>query len=115
MNSFVVFVFFVGDILMTGRLLIVGALAIFDRFHRRKQGQGAAVYAPAVAVLIPAYNEETVIERTVRAVLDSDYHNLRAIVIDDGSKDATYEVARTSIRLGDRRRSCNRASAEERG
>ena len=48
-------------------------------------------------MLIPAYNEEKVIERTVRAVLDSDYPNLRVIVIDDGSKDSTYEVARETF------------------
>jgi len=42
--------------------------------------------------LIPAYNEEKVIVRTVQSVLDSDYPNLRAIVIDDGSKDQTLEV-----------------------
>jgi cellulose synthase/poly-beta-1,6-N-acetylglucosamine synthase-like glycosyltransferase len=43
-------------------------------------------------VLIPAYNEEKVIERTVRSVLASDYKNIRVIVIDDGSKDSTYQV-----------------------
>ena len=32
-----------------------------------------ASYKPKVAVLIPAYNEEKVIERTVRAALNSDY------------------------------------------
>src|SRR5512146_1007272 len=87
LNTFIVAVFFVGDILMTGRLVGVGALAIFDRFHRRRQGKAgeAAGYQPDVAVLIPAYNEEKVIERTVRAVLDSAYPHLRAIVIDDGS------------------------------
>ena len=97
MNSFIVLVFFVGDVLMTARLLIVGALAVFDRFHRRREQRDGNGYAPAVAVLIPAYNEEKVIERTVRAVLDSTYTNLRAIVIDDGSKDRTYEVARATF------------------
>ena len=96
-NATIVFVFFVGDVLMTARLLMVGALAMFDRFRRRKTGQADATYRPAVAVLIPAYNEETVIERTVRAVLDSDYTNLRAIVIDDGSKDKTLEVAKKAF------------------
>src|SRR6202035_3497194 len=47
------------------------------------------------AVLIPAYNEEKVIERTIRAALKASYRNLRVIVIDDGSKDKTLEVART--------------------
>jgi cellulose synthase/poly-beta-1,6-N-acetylglucosamine synthase-like glycosyltransferase len=45
-------------------------------------------------VLIPAYNEEKVIVRTVRSVLNSDYINLHVIVIDDGSKDRTFEVTR---------------------
>ncbi len=90
-SSLIIFVFFVGDVLMTGRLVLVGALAIFDRFHRRGTDVDPS-YRPAVAVLIPAYNEEKVVERTVRSVLDSDYRNLRVIVIDDGSNDATLEV-----------------------
>jgi len=92
-SSLIIFVFFVGDVLMSGRLVLVGALAIFDRFHRRKAIFDPD-YRPAVAVLIPAYNEEKVIERTVCSVLESDYRNLRVIVIDDGSKDATLEVTR---------------------
>jgi cellulose synthase/poly-beta-1,6-N-acetylglucosamine synthase-like glycosyltransferase/peptidoglycan/xylan/chitin deacetylase (PgdA/CDA1 family) len=96
-SSLIIFIFFVGDVLMTGRLVLVGALAIFDRFRRRKTVFDPS-YRPAVAVLIPAYNEETVIERTVCSVLESDYRNLRVIVIDDGSKDATLEVTRTAFR-----------------
>ena len=34
------------------------------------------------------------IERTIRSALNSDYPNLHVIVIDDGSKDRTLEVAR---------------------
>jgi cellulose synthase/poly-beta-1,6-N-acetylglucosamine synthase-like glycosyltransferase len=49
---------------------------------------------PRVAVLIPAYNEEKVIVRTIRSVLNSDYPHLRIVVIDDGSSDRTSEVAR---------------------
>ncbi len=96
-NSFIVLVFFLGDILMTGRLVMVGTLAIYDRIRRRNARQPHPSYQPRVAVLIPAYNEEKVIERTVRSVLESDYPNLRVIVIDDGSKDATYEVAKNSF------------------
>jgi cellulose synthase/poly-beta-1,6-N-acetylglucosamine synthase-like glycosyltransferase len=56
-----------------------------------------ASYMPKVAVLIPAYNEEKVIERTVRAALNSNYPNLAVIVIDDGSRDRTLEVARRAF------------------
>jgi cellulose synthase/poly-beta-1,6-N-acetylglucosamine synthase-like glycosyltransferase/peptidoglycan/xylan/chitin deacetylase (PgdA/CDA1 family)/spore germination protein YaaH len=97
----IVWVFFIGDLLMTGRLLFVGAFAIFDRFRERRYGPmtlaEAQFYKPKVAVLVPAYNEEKVIERTVRAVLASNYPDLHVIVIDDGSKDRTLEVARTAF------------------
>ena len=91
-NHFVIWVFFVGDVLMSGRLIIIGLFAIIDRFRKRKD-YSTPDYKPRVAVLIPAYNEETVIARTVRSVLMSNYKNIRIIVIDDGSKDATYKVA----------------------
>jgi peptidoglycan-N-acetylglucosamine deacetylase len=96
-SSFIIFVFFVGDVLMSARLILVGALATFDRFRRRNDVVDPS-YRPSVAVLIPAYNEETVIERTVQSVLESDYPNLRVIVIDDGSKDQTAAVTRNAFR-----------------
>ncbi len=91
---FGVMVFFVGDVLMSARLLLIGIFALIDRFRSRKVPVVPGGFAPRVAVLIPAYNEETVIVRTIRSVLNSDYANLHAIVIDDGSTDRTYDVAR---------------------
>jgi cellulose synthase/poly-beta-1,6-N-acetylglucosamine synthase-like glycosyltransferase/spore germination protein YaaH/peptidoglycan/xylan/chitin deacetylase (PgdA/CDA1 family) len=91
----ITWIFFLGDLLMTGRLLFIGAAAIYDRLQEKIFGRPAEVasYKPKVAVLIPAYNEEKVIVRTVRAALNSNYPNLRVIVIDDGSRDRTLEVA----------------------
>ncbi len=91
-NHFVIYVFFVGDVLMSARLIIIGLFATIDRF-RKRQNFATADYLPGVAVLIPAYNEETVIVRTIRSVMMSTYKNLRVIVIDDGSTDRTLEVA----------------------
>jgi cellulose synthase/poly-beta-1,6-N-acetylglucosamine synthase-like glycosyltransferase/peptidoglycan/xylan/chitin deacetylase (PgdA/CDA1 family)/spore germination protein YaaH len=92
----IVFIFFIGDLLMTGRLLFIGVLAIIDRLRNRRYSREVTdLYSPHVALLIPAYNEEKVIERTIRAALRSSYRNTRVIVIDDGSKDKTLEVART--------------------
>lgn len=91
-NHFVIYVFFVGDVLMSARLIIIGLFATIDRF-RKRQNFATPDYQPRVAVLIPAYNEETVIVRTIRSVMMSTYKNLRIIVIDDGSKDRTLQVA----------------------
>jgi len=95
----ITWIFFLGDLLMTSRLLLVGALAVYDRLATHEPGTPGQIasYKPKVAVLIPAYNEEKVIERTVRSALDSDYPNLHVIVIDDGSRDHTLEVARRAF------------------
>ena len=92
LGHFVVGVFFVGDVLMSARLLLIGVLAIIDRLKPYIHPNPG--YLPRVAVLVPAYNEETVIVRTVRSVLNSDYPNLHVIVIDDGSPDKTYQVVK---------------------
>ncbi|MGD0629328.1 MAG: glycosyltransferase [Terracidiphilus sp.] len=89
----IVYIFFVGDIVMGARLLLIGLLAVIDRL-RKPHAKASPGFNPRVAVLIPAYNEETVIVRTIRSVLNSDYKNLHVIVIDDGSADRTAEVAR---------------------
>ncbi len=91
-NHIVIYMFYVGDILMSARLIIIGLFAMIDRFRTRKN-YAAADYEPRVAVLIPAYNEEKVIARTIRSVMMSNYRNLRIVVIDDGSSDTTYETS----------------------
>jgi hypothetical protein len=88
-NHFVIGVFFVGDILMSARLIIIGSSPSSTALRKRKNFAGPD-YMPRVAVLIPAYNEEKVIVRTIRSVMMSNYKNIRIIVIDDGSKDNTY-------------------------
>jgi cellulose synthase/poly-beta-1,6-N-acetylglucosamine synthase-like glycosyltransferase/peptidoglycan/xylan/chitin deacetylase (PgdA/CDA1 family) len=92
-RNFVVGVFFVGDVLMSARLIFIGIFAIIDRFRKRKN-YATLDYQPRVAVLIPAYNEEKVIVRTIRSVMMSNYKNIRIVVIDDGSSDNTSRVAR---------------------
>jgi cellulose synthase/poly-beta-1,6-N-acetylglucosamine synthase-like glycosyltransferase len=45
-----------------------------------------------VTVIVPAYNEEVGIERTVRSLIASDYVRLDVVVVDDGSTDATARI-----------------------
>ncbi len=97
LGHFIVMVFFAGDVLMSARLVLVGVFALIDRLRKRAIPEPIGGFHPAVAVLVPAYNEEKVIARTIRSVLNSDYSNLRVIVIDDGSQDGTYEAARKAF------------------
>jgi cellulose synthase/poly-beta-1,6-N-acetylglucosamine synthase-like glycosyltransferase/spore germination protein YaaH/peptidoglycan/xylan/chitin deacetylase (PgdA/CDA1 family) len=93
MSIFIWLVFIIGDVLMSARLLGIGALATFDRLREPAPLSGPG-FQPTVTVIVPAFNEEKVIERTVRSVLASDYPRLRTIVVDDGSKDRTADVVR---------------------
>jgi poly-beta-1,6 N-acetyl-D-glucosamine synthase len=69
------------------RIFLMTCLALAQR--RRERPLGASDYQPPVSVLVAAFNEEKVIQRTIESVLGSDYPIAEVIVIDDGSKDAT--------------------------
>ena len=45
-----------------------------------------------ITVVIPTYNGENVVAKSIESVLKQDYHNIRVIVIDDGSDDTTLKV-----------------------
>ena len=47
---------------------------------------------PKVSILIPSYNQETVIEQTVMSSLTQDYDNLEVVVSDDASVDGTPQI-----------------------
>ena len=51
---------------------------------------------PKVTVIIPAFNEEKSIARTIESITKSNYpkNKFEIIVIDDGSKDRTLEIAK---------------------
>jgi 1,2-diacylglycerol 3-beta-glucosyltransferase len=49
---------------------------------------------PAVALIVPAHNEETVIAATLESLLQLDYDRFCVIVVNDGSTDGTAERAR---------------------
>ena len=44
-----------------------------------------------VSVLIPAYNHEKYIQETIKSIINQSYPNIELIVIDDGSKDLTWQ------------------------
>ena len=67
-------------------------LAVYHYRHEARS-DGSTSYLPPVTILIPAYNEETVLRRTIEAVLETTYAYKEVIVIDDGSTDRTLQIA----------------------
>lgn len=54
-------------------------------------------HRPLVSIIIPAHNEEAVIERCLRSILQSSYRKFEVIVVDDASTDATKKVVAAFI------------------
>ncbi|HEY1264259.1 MAG TPA: glycosyltransferase [Terriglobales bacterium] len=85
-------------------VMLIVALQTSAAHHRRLQSirldwTKESPLAPPITVLAPAHNEEKSIVVAVRSLLDLDYPNLELIVINDGSKDKTLEVARKEFKL----------------
>ncbi|HWU02731.1 MAG TPA: glycosyltransferase, partial [Novosphingobium sp.] len=92
----------------------------------RKPPMPEATFRPKVTVIIPCFNEEKVIESSVKRILESSYPYLDVIVADDGSKDATSAIVAAKygdnprVRLmtmenGGKAKALNRALGEARG
>ncbi len=87
-------------------------------FHKPKRRKNN--FYPLVSVVIPAYNEVKVIKKTVSSVLRSSYRNLEIIVVDDGSKDGTWQLVKKIIDKNNRvkgisQRNAGKASAVNKG
>ena len=46
---------------------------------------------PLVTVIIPVYNHENFIQTAIKSIINQTYQNIQLIVIDDGSKDSSYQ------------------------
>jgi len=80
-----------------GYPMVLSLWALFKRADPGDVGgDGADVGQPRVSLIIPAYNEETVIGRKIQNSLELDYPSdrLEIVVVSDGSNDATERVAR---------------------
>lgn len=48
---------------------------------------------PLISVIIPAYNAEKTIKRTIESVLNQTFSDFEIIIVNDGSQDSTVEIA----------------------
>ena len=48
-----------------------------------------------ISVILPCYNSEKFIRKSITSVLNQDYDNFELIIIDDGSTDKTQNILKT--------------------
>ncbi|MEJ2033698.1 MAG: glycosyltransferase [Deltaproteobacteria bacterium] len=88
------FLFLVGIVLGLARLLFITVIAIIERIRKKD-----SFFLPdrefPVSVIIPAYNEEKVIRKTIDSLLAARHpEHFEILIIDDGSTDATLQVVK---------------------
>ena len=66
----------------------------FLAYKKKKRPMYTDDELPMVSVIIPAYNEEKTIAKTIKSVSESNYPKFEIIIIDDGSKDNTLKIAK---------------------
>jgi len=88
--------FFLALILTCGRIMAIAVLAI----RQKIKDQNEIVHddkRPKVSIIVPGYNEEITIVKTIDNLLRSDYPDFDIIVVDDGSRDKTYKIVQDTF------------------
>jgi len=77
-------------------LTLAGYFHFIRSLREKKEIDNMKFNFPMVSILIPAYNEEKVIRKTLEAMLRFDYpdKNYEVVVIDDGSTDQTGAIVK---------------------
>ena len=53
---------------------------------------------PLVSIVMPAYNSEKTIIKSIKSILDQSYHNWELLIVDDGSTDKTEKIVLDCIK-----------------
>ena len=94
------FLFLFGIILVVITNSVIYPLAFFHYFKKEKKLINVKRWPP-VTILIPAYNEEVNIARTIQTVYNAKYKgDKEIIVINDGSSDRTRDIAEEYVNKG---------------
>lgn len=104
---------FIATVLIAFSLGVLNALLALVRYHRSRRRDWTDLSrfpVVPVTVLLAAYNEEQVIERTIRSVLNSEYPLQEVLVVDDGSSDNTAKIVRRLSRENPRVRLLQQAN-----
>lgn len=83
--------FFAFGAIVVIRYVVLLLSAIAER--HRTRSMPANTWLPFVSIIVPAYNEENVIEASLISLVELDYPHYEVIVVDDGSDDGTARTA----------------------
>jgi len=93
----IAFFFFFFSAFFIGRYLVTMLFAFLEGSKKVRDWTLPNNGAPLVSIIIPAYNEVENVESTIASALNINYPALEVIVVDDGSTDATFQLAKDFV------------------
>lgn len=94
-EHFITATFWVAIILGFFRILLMTVMAFVKKWKDNKYPPSYLELKnnefPKVSIIVPAYNEEVNVIKTIENLLLQDYPNFDIVFVDDGSKDSTYQ------------------------
>ncbi len=100
--ALIVILFFLSTVISILRILFLGCFVLKSQKVQKIQSSSGNHFEPFVTVIVPAYNEETVIGKTLTWLSKSNYKNLEVLVVDDGSTDHTADVVNDFMKENDK-------------
>jgi biofilm PGA synthesis N-glycosyltransferase PgaC len=104
-NTFLFYLFTATSIVYVSHLgfYLLGA-SFYDMWQakrraRQQLSQGTVRLHPRVTILVPAHNEEKVIERCLQSIFKNAYPNFDVMVVNDASTDATKHIVNLYAKL----------------
>jgi cellulose synthase/poly-beta-1,6-N-acetylglucosamine synthase-like glycosyltransferase len=85
---------FIFTLLIVVRYLLLIFFSVFQTIRRSAEEELYIDKSHRVTIIVPCYNEQEGIIASIKSLINQTYPNLEILVVDDGSKDRTYELAK---------------------
>ena len=90
LHKIMIALFILFGVIVVLRYLVLLTAAILEKYPTRRHAAQSST--PFITIVVPAFNEEKLIEASLRSLAQLDYPYYEIIVVDDGSNDATVNV-----------------------
>lgn len=84
--------------------LLMGVFFVYTFYEQKNYRKTPVPTRPlsSIAIIVPAHNEEKTLARTIKSLLNLDYpkNKIQIVIVDDGSTDNTFRVAKEFEKFG---------------
>ncbi len=75
--------------------MLLMVFSILQTIKKSAEEESKIIQNKKVSVIVPCYNEEAVIEKSLKGLINQTYPFIEIIVVDDGSEDRTLSIAKS--------------------